>query len=80
MRNIQALTPFFRDVHGPRLHKGTSKYEDLFQNLTENECLCMYNINMCWIKYRPNGSHFEKITIKIYLNWSYSHIGNGGEI
>ena len=27
---MQALTPPFTDIHGPRLHKGTSKHEALF--------------------------------------------------
>ena len=31
---MQALTYIFTDVHGPPLHEGTSKYEDLFEMLT----------------------------------------------
>ena len=31
---IQASTPPFTDFHGPRLHEGTSKHEDLFKRLT----------------------------------------------
>ena len=33
---MQASTPLFTDVHGPHLNEGTSKFEDIFESLTEN--------------------------------------------
>ena len=52
LRNKQASTPPFTDVHGPLLHKGTSKHEDLFDSL--NVCVCKY-YTLSWSKYRPNS-------------------------
>ena len=45
LRNIQASTPFFTHIHGPRLHEGTSKDVDMFESLTENvSVLTIWNI------------------------------------
>ena len=53
--NLKVLTLPFTDVHGPRLHEGTSKYEDIFESLT----VFVYDICtiLCdGVQYRPNGS------------------------
>ena len=44
MRNLHVSSPLFTDVHGPRLHEGTSKNEDLFESLTESVSVCTIKI------------------------------------
>ena len=40
LKNIQASTPLFTDVHGPHLNEGSSKNEDIFESLTKNVSVC----------------------------------------
>ena len=60
IRNIQASTPPFTYIHGPHLHVGISKHEDLFESITVYICVCMY-YTVCWSQYRSNGSSFKKV-------------------
>ena len=37
---MQASTPLITDVHGQRLHEGTSKIDNLFESLNKNVSVC----------------------------------------
>ena len=59
MRNLHASTLLFIDIHGPCLHEGTSKNEDLFQSLTEI-CLCVLNKTCTGVNIGPMGQPLKK--------------------
>ena len=60
MRNIQASTPPFTDVHGPHLHEVTSKNEDLFEGLTGKVCLYVLYKTCAGVNIDPMGQTFKK--------------------
>ena len=57
---MQASTPLFTDVHGPRLHEGTFKNEDLFEKSTEKMCLYVLYKTCAGVNIDPMGQTFEK--------------------
>ena len=59
MRNIQASTPLFTDVHGPRPHEGTFKNDDLFESLTE-KCVYVLYKTCAGVNLGPMGQTFKK--------------------
>ena len=67
LRNIQASTPPFTDVHGPHLHEGTSKTWRSIESLTENVSVCTIQ-NMCWSKYRVKPKK-KKIIFHYSILW-----------
>ena len=42
LRNLQASTPLFKDVHGPQIQEGNLKNEDLFESFTEKYVFMYY--------------------------------------
>jgi hypothetical protein len=59
LRNIQASTPPFTDVHGPHLHEGTSKHEDLLK-VWLKMCLYVLYKTCAGVNIDPMGQTFKK--------------------
>ena len=66
LRNIQASTPLFTNIHGPHLHEKTSKNEDVFESLTENVSVC--TISKCTGEnIEPMAETLKNIFFKFYF-------------